>query len=115
MNLNLIGYLIYLLVTALIIARVGKICYRNGNVYVAQLIPDHVDLCQKVNGILLLGYYLLNLGYCTMTLMQWQQIRSTTELVETVALRTAVIVCVISILHYINIFLVTKYVNKLIQ
>jgi hypothetical protein len=115
MNLNMIGYVIYLLVTALIIARVGKICYRNGNVYVAQLIPDHVDLCQKVNGILLVGYYLLNLGYCAMTLMQWQQIRSTTELVETVALRTAVIVCVISILHYINIFLVTKYVNKLIQ
>ena len=115
MNLNLIGYLIYLMVTALVIIWVGKICYRNGNVYVAQLIPDHADLCHKVNGMLLLGYYLLNIGYCAMTLIEWQQITSTTELVETVARRTAVIVSMISVLHYINIFMVTKYVNKLIQ
>ena len=37
MNLNLIGYAIYLLITIVIIINVGRICYQNGNVYVAQL------------------------------------------------------------------------------
>ena len=73
MNHNIIGYLIYLTITILIIVRVGKICYKNGNVYVSELIPNHTDLCHKINQVLLLGYYLLNIGYCSMTLISWEK------------------------------------------
>ena len=74
MNLNIIGYFIYLGITVFIILKVGKICYRNGNIYVAELIPNHADICQKINQVLLLAYYLLNIGYCAMTLISWQKI-----------------------------------------
>jgi len=114
MNLNIIGYAIYLLLTTLIIVKVGKICYRNGNVYVAELIPDHMDLCHKANQILLLGYYLLNIGYCAMTLISWEKILSITQLVEVIALKSAIIIGTIAIMHYINIFVLTKYIQKLI-
>ena len=49
MNLNIIGYFIYLSITAYIILIVGKICYKNGNVYIAELLPKHRTLCQKTN------------------------------------------------------------------
>ena len=89
MNFNIIGYLIYLGITTFIILKVGKICYKNGNIYVADLIPDHADLCQKINQVLLLGYYLLNIGYCAMTLISWQKIISSTQLIETCLLYTS--------------------------
>ncbi|CAM3395140.1 Integral membrane protein [Flavobacterium longum] len=115
MDYNLFGYAIYLLITAVIIFRVGKICYRNGNVFVAQLIPNHEDLCKRTNQILLLGYYLLNIGYCAITLVQWDTILSVQQLVETISVKTAVIVCIISALHYMNIYLVTYQLKKIIQ
>ncbi len=115
MNLNIISYLIYLLITTYIIVVVGRICYRNGNVFVAQLIPNHIDLCQKVNQVLLMAYYLLNIGYCAMTLIQWKTIETIPEIVETIASKTAIIVLMISVLHYINIFIITKYIQKLIH
>mgnify|MGYP001268982184 FL=1 len=114
MNLNIIGYVIYLLITTFIIINVGKICYRNGNIYVAQLIPEHEDLCQKTNQVLLIGYYLLNLGYCAMTLISWDKIISYSQLVEVISIKTATIICIIAILHYFNIFILTKYIQKLI-
>lgn len=114
MNLNIIGYVIYLLITTFIIINVGKICYRNGNIYVAQLIPEHKDLCQKTNQVLLIGYYLLNLGYCAMTLISWDKIISYPQLVEVISIKTATIICIIAILHYFNIFILTKYIQKLI-
>ena len=40
MNLNITGYFIYLSITIFIILRVGKICYKNGNIFVAELIPE---------------------------------------------------------------------------
>lgn len=114
MNLNIIGYVIYLLITTFIIINVGKICYRNGNIYVAQLIPKHEDLCQKTNQVLLIGYYLLNLGYCAMTLISWDKIISNSQLVEVISIKTATIICIIAILHYFNIYIITKYIQKLI-
>nr|WP_281235544.1 hypothetical protein [Flavobacterium gelatinilyticum] len=115
MNYNIIGYFIYLGITIFIILKVGKICYKNGNVYVAALIPDHEDLCQKTNQVLLLGYYLLNIGYCAMTLISWEKIISSEQLVEIISIKTAVIIFIISILHYLNIIIITKYIQKIIK
>jgi len=114
MNLNIFGYAIYLLMTGIIIVRVGRICYNNGNVFVSALIPNHEDLCHKTNQILLVGYYLLNLGYCAMTLISWKKIMSVDELIEVIALKSAIIIGIIAIMHYLNIFVLTKYIQKLI-
>jgi hypothetical protein len=115
MNLNILGYMIYLSVTIYIIAIVGRICYRNGNIFVSALIPDHKDLCHKINQVLLLGYYLMNIGYCAMTLIGWETISTSSQLVETIALKTGIIVCIISVMHYTNIFIITNYIQKLIK
>lgn len=115
MNFNITGYLIYMVITAFIIVKVGKACYLNGNVFVSELIPDHADLCKKINQTLLLAYYLLNIGYCAMTLTQWETIHGILSLVETIAFKTAIIVCIISVLHYINIFAITRYAQKIIH
>jgi len=115
MNLNIIGYLVYLCITSIVVVRVGKTCYTNGNIYVSQLIPEHEDICKKTNNVLLVGYYLLNLGYCATTLISWEQILSVDQMVEVISIKTASIITLISILHYINIFLITKYIQKLIH
>ena len=53
MNLNILGYLIYLSFTCIIIIKVGKLCYDNGNLFVSQLIPNHEALCHQINKMLL--------------------------------------------------------------
>lgn len=115
MNFNIIGYLIYLSISIFIIVKVGKICYQNGNIYVAQLIPNEIDICQKINQILLLGYYLLNIGYCAMTLSYWQKIVTTHQLIEIIAIKSGIIIISIAVLHYLNIFILNKYIHKLIH
>lgn len=114
MNLNIIGYIIYLSITAIIILKVGKICYTNGNVFVAQLIPNHEELCLKINQVLLIAYYLFNLGYCAITLIQWNSILTLTQLFETIAIKTSIILFLIGTMHYFNILIITKQVKKLI-
>lgn len=114
MNLNIIGYFIYLIITSIIVLKVGRICYNNGTIFVSVLLPNHDDLCHKINQILLVGYYLLNLGYCAMTLISWEKIVSTQQLIEIIALKSAIIIGPIATMHYINIIIITKYIKKLI-
>lgn len=115
MNLNIIGYTIFLLITTYIIIVVGKLCYRNGNIFVLELIPNHKELCHQINKILLIGYYLINIGYCAMTLVSWSAITNFTELVSIISSKTAVILGILAILHYLNIFILTNYIQKLIK
>jgi hypothetical protein len=114
MNLNIIGYLIYLSLTSVIIIKVGKLCYDNGNIFVSQLIPNHEELCHQINKMLLMGYYLMNLGYCAMTIISWEKIQSINQLIEIIATKSAIIILTIGFMHYINIILLTKYIKKLI-
>ena len=114
MNYNILAYCIYFAITFFIIIKVGHICYKNGNIFVAQLIPNHEDLCKKINHLLLIGYYLLNIGYCTMTIISWEKIQSFTQLVEIISLKTSLIILIIAIMHYLNILLLTNYIKKLI-
>lgn len=115
MSLNILSYGIFMLIVAYIIIVVGRSCYRNGNIYVLSLMPGHEELCLRINKILLLGYYLINIGYTLMMLVSWQKVTTVALLVETTMMRTAIIICVLSILHYTNIFVLTNYSKKLIQ
>lgn len=115
MNYNLLGYGIFISVIAFIIVIVGKICYRNGNIFVAALIPDHLELCQQINKSLLVSYYLVNIGYCAMTLIGWEAIDNPLQLAEVLASKVAIILCILSVLHFSNIFLLTNTIHKLIK
>jgi hypothetical protein len=115
MDFNILGYGIFIIVIAFIIIVVGKICYRNGNIFVAELIPEHLDLCQQINKSLLVSYYLVNIGYCAMTLVGWETITSSQQLIEVMAIKVATIVCILCILHYLNIYLLTNTIHKLIK
>lgn len=115
MNYNLLGYGIFILIIVIIIKVVGKICYTNGNIFVAALIPGQVDLCRQINYILLVAYYLVNIGYAATTFVSWELIGSLSQLIEVIAFRVSLIIVILSVLHYINILLLTISVQKLIK
>lgn len=113
MNLNLITYGIYLLITVFIIIKVGLICYRNGNIFVAHLVPDDKDFCLRVNNVLLIGYYLINIGYTVITLSDWTTVISISQMIESLSKNTAIIVCILAVLHYFNLFWITKFIKNI--
>ncbi|TCC86926.1 hypothetical protein EZ428_22230 [Pedobacter frigiditerrae] len=115
MNYNITAYSIFIIIIVFIIVVVGKICYRNGNIFVAELIPDHLELCQQINKTLLVGYYLVNIGYATMTLADWETINSLNQLVEVIAIKISIIISILSVLHYLNIIILTTSIQKLIK
>lgn len=115
MNYNLLAYVIFLSIIVYLIFVVGRVCYKNGNIFVMELLQGHEDLCVRINKILLTAYYLFNIGYAITTLSGWETVNTLPQLVESIAFKTALIVGMLAIMHYLNILLLTKYVNKLIN
>lgn len=115
MNYNITGYMIYLPVTFYITIVVGRVCYRNGELYLSRIINEHPVTVRWINSMLLTGYYLVNLGYAAVMVSFWHRISSLQDLVETLSGHIGIIVLLLGILHVNNMlvtYLISKHINK---
>ncbi len=114
-NYNLIAYSIYLPITFYITIVVGKTCYNNGEVYLSRIINDHPETVRSINSILLVGYYLLNLGYAAITLSFWQEIHNIAQMIEILGRKLGTIILFLGLMHFNNMlvtYVISKRINK---
>ncbi len=114
--LNVIAYIIYLFITYLITVHVGLSLHRNGRIYILTLLKGNSLLTDSINNLLLAGYYLLNLGYATLMIRQWQTVHTVAEVLSSIAVMTGRIMLLLALIHFMNmlsVYLFTIYKNKI--
>ena len=105
---NIISYIIYLTITFYITIRVGWICYSNGEIYIRQMLQERQDWVKPVNNLLLIGYYLVNLGFASITLSTWNPVENIGQMIAMIATKTGFIMLVLGMMHYSNLWIITK-------
>ena len=111
MSFNILSYIIYLIIIGSIITKVGLICYHNGTTWTQRLSPNDNQLSTQINKLLLLGYYLLNLGYAITIISFWPTIDNWQILIENITIYTGQIFLILALLHCLNII----FVNHIIK
>ena len=101
-GINTLAYIIYLFITYLITVHVGLRFYRNGRVYIFRLLHGDEKMTDSINNILLVGYYLLNLGYASLMISTWKTISTWAELVGSISTMTGKIMLALAIMHFFN-------------
>ena len=102
--MNTLAYFIYLFITYLVTVHVGLVFYRNGRIYILNLLHGDEKLTVSINRILLTGYYLLNLGYAALMIRSWQTIYTWAEVLSTISVMTGKIMLVLAVVHFFNMF-----------
>lgn len=121
MNYNVGAYIIYLILMILIIGYVGRYFYINGRVFILSLLKGNESLTDFINRLLLIAYYLFNIGYAFLKLKQWQKITSLEALLSSLAANVGMLVLILALTHYLNmaaIYLLSKsnsLINKSFQ
>lgn len=113
MNYNFLSYLIYLPIIFYIILVVGFTFYKNGQHYIEGILPYNPALVRVINRMLLLGYYLINLGYVAVTISFWQPVNSIQQMFEILAVKTGFILVLLGLLHFNNLFCLWWFREKL--
>ncbi len=103
MNLNIITYCIYLPIIIFITIRIGWICYKNGELFLINLFEDKA-IVKSINNLLLLGYYLTNIGYAIITMSYWETLNNVADILSSLTYTLGKIVLILATLHYNNIF-----------
>ena len=99
---NVLSYFVYFSLTIPVIVFVGWKCFKIGKIYLLDVLKDD-GICNAVNKLLLIGYYLLNLGYIAISIANWHKIENYTQVITIVFTKLSIILILISLLHYLNI------------
>ena len=73
------------------------------------LLPNELHLVQSINKLLLVGYYLLNLGYTAFTLSFWKQIDSFAGMCDVLFKNAGTIIICLALMHYFNLIWILIY------
>ena len=91
--------------------RVGWLFYKNGEVFLLNLFNQNKPLVTSINKLLLLGYYLTNIGYAILTIAYWEHLENVIDIINSLSLTLGRIIILLALMHY-NIIIILKYINK---
>jgi len=91
--------------------KVGWLFYTYGEIYLLHLYQHNTELVTSINNILLIGYYLLNLGYAIITIAYWENLSSVLEVISSISDHLAIIIIGLAIMHYNNIIILNYLVK----
>jgi amino acid transporter len=110
--MNVLGYIVYLSITFFITVHTGYQFYKNGRIFILTETQHNIHLTDAINKLLLVGYYLLNLGYSAMTLYGWKPILDIQNLIGVLSIKIGTILFILASIHYFNMLLLHFFLSK---
>ncbi|MFI6131966.1 hypothetical protein [Micromonospora sp. NPDC051141] len=108
MDVKVWMYLAYLAVSVGLTVWVARTLSRNGLVFLRDVFPDE-RLAEAVNSLLVVGFYLLNLGYVTVAMKESDPIGDASQALEQLSLKVGLVLLVLGALHFFNVFALGRY------
>ncbi|WP_299532548.1 hypothetical protein [uncultured Streptomyces sp.] len=108
MDLTVVAYAVYLVVSVALTVWVGRTLSRNGRLFIADVLRGDEKLADAVNHLLVVGFYLVNLGFVALYLKNTESVPDARTLFETLSGKLGVVLLVLGVLHLGNVFVLSR-------
>ena len=112
MNIVTITYMVYILLSLGITVWVAQTLFRNGRLFVIDAFGGNETMADAVNHLLLVGFYLINIGFVSMYLSYGAKPSTAVEAIEYISIKIGVVLLVLGAMHFFNIFNFAKLRSK---
>lgn len=105
-------YLAYLLTVIPITIWVASTLTRNGRVFLGDVFGVENGLADAVNKLLVVGFYLINVGFVMLYLRTDRRVVDLTGLLETVSVKIGVVMLMLGVIHFVNVMVFSSMRRK---
>ncbi|MCC8410713.1 hypothetical protein LJ707_17355 [Mucilaginibacter sp. UR6-1] len=112
MNYFILTYACYLAVSIAVTIWVARVLFNNGRIFLVDIFYGNTELADSVNKLLVVGFYLVNIGYMVLALKETGNISSTQVVVEVLSYKIGRIILILGGMHFINLGIFFKLRNK---
>ena len=101
-------YIIYIALSIPLTIWVAQTLHKNGRVFLIDSFRGNERLADSVNHLLVVGFYLINIGYVALALKESIAPTDIRQVLETVSRKIGVVMLVLGAMHFFNILVFSK-------
>src|SRR5207249_8487065 len=105
MNIEIATYLLYLSITIALTIWVAHTLHKNGRIFLVDVFHGNEPLADSVNHLLVVGFYLINLGYVSLALKLGYNLATPKEGIEALSVKVGTVLLVLCGMHIFNLFI----------
>jgi hypothetical protein len=102
-------YVLYLAISVALTVWVARTLSKNGRVFLVNSFESDERLADSVNHLLVVGFYLINMGYVTLALKLGNKPVTTQEAIEFLSTKVGLVLLVLGAMHFFNVFVIAKW------
>jgi hypothetical protein len=108
MNWLILTYLVYLTVSICLTIWVARTLHKNGRVFLVDSFLGNEQLADSVNHLLVVGFYLMNVGYVALALKTGAAASNPQEALEALSRKLGFVLLVLGAMHFFNLAVFTR-------
>ena len=101
-------YLCYLALSIPLTVWVAHTLHKNGRIFLVDSFRGNEKLADSVNHLLVVGFYLINIGYVALALKESIAPADLREVLETISRKIGVVMLVLGGMHFFNVLVFSK-------
>src|SRR5881394_1249297 len=96
-------YLAYLILSVGLSVWVARTLHKNGRIFLVDSFHGNEGLADSVNHLLVVGFYLINIGYVTLALRYGAAATNAQEALERLSTKVGLVLLVLGVMHFFNL------------
>ena len=104
MNYIVCTYALYLAISIALTVWVAKTLHKNGRLFLVDAFHGNEPLADSINHLLLVGFYLINVGYVSLALKYGDKAASVQELLEVLSTKIGAVLLILGGMHFFNLY-----------
>src|SRR6478672_7664176 len=108
-------YLSYLGISVALTIWVARTLHKNGRIFLVDSFLGNEALADSVNHLLVVGFYLVNIGFVTLALKYGDKATDTQTALEILSSKVGLVLVVLGIVHFFNLFVFSKLRRRATQ
>ena len=98
------SYILYLAISIVLTIWVARTLHNRGRIFLVDAFGGNTELADSVNHLLVVGFYLINIGYVTLALKYGDKPASTQQAIEFLSTKVGLVLVVLGVMHFFNLF-----------
>jgi hypothetical protein len=108
MNVVVASYVFYLAISVALTVWVARTLHKNGRIFLVDVFHGNEPLADSVNHLLVVGFYLINLGYVSLALKLGYDVNNAQEGIEALSSKVGMVLVVLGGMHFFNLFIFSR-------
>ena len=108
MNYFILTYAFYLVISIALTVWVANVLFKNGKIFLIDIFHGNNELADSVNKLLVVGFYLINVGYMSLALKETGTIPNVQVVVEVLSFKIGWIILILGGMHFLNLIIFFK-------